>query len=879
MPSANAIEQIYDQLMQVFGGTNANQFFTMLMPATTLDQASYAYDTRATKPALVAAAESLLVDQLFDVAKVTGSANGERVSSQYMQALSVLVPVFDPAMPVMKNALRDFINSPAPSDATVDGAPFSGNLAEYYFALYESWLSVKSLWDTDVQNAKNTLDAEKFLEWFEEHADGRLAQIDASMGRLLAVFSPADMNAILGALESGPNGELEVALATAQDIRLPSPSGGYFYPVDLTPDNWFLDLASDMDPADLLQDPKFIAMTIAARRQAIMASISQVQAMIAQSPTPAQMKAAADKLDAAQTSYTSAQNALLNTYAANTAVAVEMYLDAETGGKATDADKLAALNKNAVDVSKAKGDVPTDTGATKVGGVALTTADVEDLLKGQQDLINAQSSLLTSSQALADAGMNLSSAQAQTFGDLPVMLARLQSQLSDLQTLQSQVDASAAAAARRPKPTPLSSTAVMTAAKAVITAINAAPTTDDAATMKAAVTTAVAGDTGLASITTAATDAANVTGATGASVAAAAIAAATDLTGAPTAEKALTSERFMSLQFAFNSTDMQSNTSSDSQFSQTSWSVDLFFGSASGQSSSSSSNFSKSAFDASTSIEIGFKAAKVDVSRGWFNPGVFKLSQGMNRLSSARVSEGPVDFGNATDLKKANDAILPSFPVAFVVAKDVTIRFQASSSSLKAVQSIVDSRSAAGGGFLCFSASSSSASHSDQSSLSSKSDGTVITINMPGPQILGWFMEFTPLDRSTQLTQDNQGSAALSIIDFVGKLKRFSPQSNGGASGLAMVQRTQVQILANTTKVIDLGNSNGMSISAIGNDASVHVDYDAGRGVYSSAIKGSAGYGNPFLVSNGATKMVAKSDLESEVVRVGAQLAGITVSY
>ena len=876
--------------MQVFGGTNPNQFFSMLMPATTLDQASYAYDTTSSKPALVATAESLLVDQMFDIAKVTGSSNGQRVSSQYMQALSVLVPNFDPIMPVMQSTLREFINSPAPPNAIVDGKPFSGSLQEYYFALYERWLKIKSKWDTEVIAQKDALTEEKFLEWFEGAASGNLARIDAAMGEILAVFSPADMDAILGALEAGPGGEIEEALATVQDIRFPSPSGGYSYPIDLIPDNWFLDLASDMNPVDLLQDPSFIAATISARRQAIMASISQIQAMIAQEPTPEDMKAAADKLTAAQKAYTDAQSKLLNTYAANTATAVEMYLDAETGGAASaleaggkEDEILKELDSDANAVSKAKGEP--EEGATKKDGSALTANDVEALLKGQQTLISAQSSLLTSSQALAAAGMNLASDQAQTFGGLPVMLARLNSQLSELQILQGQVTASAAANIPAPAAVP---TALMTAAQAVIDAINTKkavsattvtemitaitgaiksaptatqsalaaissaadeagkqpnPTADSVATAAIAaaaplakgpstpttnntapplpplnpaltaaaqavvtaintaanaagakptdITTAITTAIGkapsattqsdLKAIGSAATEAGKQPNPTADSVAKAAIAVANRIAGAPSAEKALTSDRYMSLKFSFTSSDMESTSSTNTQFSQLSWGVDLFFGSASGQNSSSSAVSSNHAFDSNTAIEIGLQAAKVDVSRGWFDPGVFKLSKEMSRLSEEPVSMGPVDFSKGA-IQQANDAILPCFPVAFVVAKDVSIRFKASTSSLSAVQSVIDSRSAAGGGFLCFTTSASSASHSDNSSLSSKSDGTVITINMPGPQILGWFIEFTPLDKSARMTADGGEEGELSIIEFVTKLKRFSASAKDAAN-------------------------------------------------------------------------------------------------
>jgi hypothetical protein len=87
-----------------------------------------------------------------------------------------------------------------------------------------------------------------------------------------------------------------------------------------------------------------------------------------------------------------------------------------------------------------------------------------------------------------------------------------------------------------------------------------------------------------------------------------------------------------------------------------------------------------------------------------------------------------------------------------------------------------------------------------------------------------------------------------------------------------------ITIAAGGTQEIDLGNTNSMTITANGGNASVNVDYRR-NGTYSSAVKGSAGYGNPFNVTNGQTKTVNKSDLESEHVRVGVNNANITVTY
>lgn len=786
MAKPNAIEQIYNQLMQVLGGTNPNQYFTMLYPGTMLNAASYAFDTTRAKPEIVAAAESLLVDRLYDVAKVTGAPNGERLSNQYLQALSVLVPKFDPMMPYMKNMLRGYINSPAPADAQVNGQPFAGNLAEYYFALYESWLTVKSSWDTEVQEHRNQLDPEGFLEWFEGHAAGRLAEIDAAFGRLLAVFSPADMQAILGALKSGPGGEIDEAMSIVQDTRLPSPGGGYHLPVELTPNDWFLGLVPDTNPVDLLQAPEFLGLKIGARREALMASIAQVNGLLAQTPSEGKLKAAAESLTKAQTDYTNAQNALLETYAANTATAVEMYLDAETGGTASagaksDDDILTDLNTKVGEVDKAGGGDGTAVAKEK-SGKALTSADVEKLLDSQRKLIGAQSDLLTSSQALADAGMNLASTQSQSYGELPVFLARLQAQLQSLKALQGQVGASIAAKATAAPAKPLISTGLMAEAMSLVDFVKQPPVafTDasDAQTQISAKIAAVADTeikTALAPVDAAITKAAGLSKATVDQVCQAALVTLAQSTGEPASKPSVASQRFMTMQFAFETSQMEADSSQIDSSSQTSFSVDLFFGSASGQSSNSSAVNSKNSFDSETSIEIAFQATKVEVDRGWFNPGLFKLSKDMSRLSTEVISRGSLDLMNAGIDSKAlaaqNEAILPAFPAAFVIAKDVTIRFKARESSLSALHSVIDSRSAVGGGFLCFSASSSSASHSDTSSLSSKSEDTVITISMPGPQILGWFMEFTPSDKSDLLTKDSDSEEELDIIRFIQELQ------------------------------------------------------------------------------------------------------------
>lgn len=89
-----------------------------------------------------------------------------------------------------------------------------------------------------------------------------------------------------------------------------------------------------------------------------------------------------------------------------------------------------------------------------------------------------------------------------------------------------------------------------------------------------------------------------------------------------------------------------------------------------------------------------------------------------------------------------------------------------------------------------------------------------------------------------------------------------------------------INISDGQTRNIDLGNSRGMNISAQGGTAQVHIDYDpAGRGIYTSAVKVTAGFGNPIFIQNGNFQIVPKSALESEHVRVGVHEANISVTY
>ncbi|EAY71515.1 hypothetical protein BDAG_04353 [Burkholderia dolosa AU0158] len=95
----------------------------------------------------------------------------------------------------------------------------------------------------------------------------------------------------------------------------------------------------------------------------------------------------------------------------------------------------------------------------------------------------------------------------------------------------------------------------------------------------------------------------------------------------------------------------------------------------------------------------------------------------------------------------------------------------------------------------------------------------------------------------------------------------------------------QVNIAAETTLLFDFGQHSPVEISNPGpDDIDVHIDYNIGTAAspqWSSALTGASGIANPTRLRAGASFVVARTDLESEHVRIGVHgnQNGARVSY
>ena len=116
-----------------------------------------------------------------------------------------------------------------------------------------------------------------------------------------------------------------------------------------------------------------------------------------------------------------------------------------------------------------------------------------------------------------------------------------------------------------------------------------------------------------------------------------------------------------------------------------------------------------------------------------------------------------------------NECIFPAYLVAFVIAKDVSIRFVSKSFMSSSFAESIEDHASKGGGFLIFSGNSSSASSSGRSAAAASSTANAVTVRFTAPQILGYYMQATPADRSAHI--NSTSDTDMSVIGFVSKSK------------------------------------------------------------------------------------------------------------
>lgn len=186
----------------------------------------------------------------------------------------------------------------------------------------------------------------------------------------------------------------------------------------------------------------------------------------------------------------------------------------------------------------------------------------------------------------------------------------------------------------------------------------------------------------------------------------------------------------------------------------------LFHASVNAQYSSSSHEFTKSISTAQ--VQIGMRVMKVSIERGgWFDPGIIDISQSYMHIKSSLVASYGVTtnailskFNNSSSSESVtNDgSILPGFPSAFLVAKDIHIKVSGMKSDTSNYNAFKKATATGSTNLFGIRMSGNVAIENTTDKTKGNNEVTDISIKIPGPQIIGWFMQLTPKDKSDNYT-------------------------------------------------------------------------------------------------------------------------------
>lgn len=304
-------DAIYNGINNAIGGTNPNQFITLMLPGIILNAKDYAYDydSNAPKSVIIEQNESRLANKMFDPCRMTGCDNGFSLPYQYKAALDMLTPKINKTLAEQKTRLRQLLISDYPYDFG-DGSETIYSLQEVYFRLYDEYMAEVSRWNKVQQEKKMELQKkfpinseynEAYLEWYELNAELYLNEIEEKKSKILSVFSPNDMKTLEGVLDSGCGAELQEARQALLNERRITPGGGSVYPVRFSPPDWFKLIGTSFTPADLLRSPEEISdelQIFSVRRMELYSFVLNTAALIKKDDIVALCKIAKKNKDA-----------------------------------------------------------------------------------------------------------------------------------------------------------------------------------------------------------------------------------------------------------------------------------------------------------------------------------------------------------------------------------------------------------------------------------------------------------------------------------------------------------------------------------------------------------------------------------------------------
>lgn len=715
-------DRIYDEIENVIGGDNPNQFLCLTIPGQALTAEDFAYDYKqnAEKGPTVEANESRLANKLFDPCHVTGADNGMTLPYQYRSALDTLTPKLNSKIAAAKNQLRELLLTPYPYEFG-DGDTKTYTLQQVFYRLYDEYVAAEQAW-AEKQNKKkeelrkmypgstaeeNKLYNNAYLQWYETVAKSEVTFLNEKRAKVLSVFAPNDMDILDGVLDSGSGAELEQAREILENIQKETPDGGVIYPVKFNPTNWFELLDTSFIPTDLLESPAALAMqmsNLSARRISLSARIEDIASLIPEGSKIDELKKrVADK----KTALDEAQRNLIADYGEGFKTVITTAFDIASlfeGGGSGEGEKQGKVPEGVI--AKIAGGMTFPDGKTLGGLIDSLSTINEANITAQTDYINASQNL---SDELADLinAENMESLKG-LMSPLKEQLEKVNAQIADLENR-------------------------IRISEAIKTSKNAG-TGDGKGSLQDVTPPEV-----------------------------------------PTG--------YTQILIEADASSMDKQTSKTASATNSTSGVSFWFAGYSSKHESSSSSFSEMQDGKNSTIRIGMNIAKVGIEREWFNPGLFVLTKDMFNVSTSRISPQK-SYDAITDERlheMAKGYIFPCYPVAMLIARDISIQVSSESDSFSSFANTTEEHASRGGGFLLFSGSKSSSSSSSSSGVHTESKSKSVTIKFSTPQIIGYYLQATPADNSViidDISAEETAAGYVTIAKFVEDYKKMLDKMN-----------------------------------------------------------------------------------------------------
>lgn len=805
------IQTVYEKVNDILG--NDTQLFMMEFPARGLNPADFEYSTEhrtsaITKPFSVREKEFRLTDDLFNVGRITGGPTGEKLSSVYESIVNNYVPRLDSYVAFARDkvvARRWLVEEVAFTKS--DGTTTRRSRIAFCEELMERYLDAKLAWEkekkskfaelknsatalaaTDPKGSTERLNAamDEYADWISTMGLIRDEKLNQLYNDVVVRGNLHEVLTFLGFLNAASTSEIleSTKQFMRNSARLSVDGASRIYPVNLSPSNWFQALRPNFSPKDLTMSREALAAQYRSKNK-MLADLQQQKAELeTMHVSPRQIDDITGRVTVAETAAREAEQTFLQSQTQAILNAAKIAYSAYSIGLAGATDVLSAPDAPALDTG-----TPSADQAPRKGQAAKSRLETADENTNPKKVFNNRLQALSSvvldpkqMDAIFDGVTKVSSALSQALeaksklSGLMAKEAMLKSHnfQAQLQKLSAQID--------------ILTSDIQYLEPLVAGAISVYQT--DKATIKnnpgldewlknedSTLWEKVKGDNEKI-------DQSRYDALPKEEKATVDVLRKKHTDEVATIEKPLLPNQDLNvsdLSFTdviISSSDVRNTSTKDTtaQASDTSVQVAGWFANFnySNSQSSAQTDFENNAFQ--SQFECGFRIAKVTIDRGgWFNPSILKMSDAFYKLADFRAGAGitPDDMSgeNNPDWQKVlngklKKSLLPAYPVAFVIAKDITFKLAITETTSSGSNKNKSEKGAVGGGFGPFSASMASSSSSTSESAYSGTHGSNQYIRIPGPQILGWYLQFTPEDNSTSYVGQSNGNGQ-GVLDIL----------------------------------------------------------------------------------------------------------------